>query len=76
MEIIKDINSDRLEKVLENGLTEVKTFYKNGQLAYHYFKDENGWFQGEWKRYGMNGTLINFYIYIDGYCVGDGGGNN
>lgn len=57
MEIIKDLNSDRLERKLDNGLIETKVFRPNGQLEYHYFIDETGKYQGEYKWYWGNGQL-------------------
>ena len=53
MNIIKDINSKRLERKLDNGLTEVKEFFEDGELEYHYFLNENGSLHGEWKEYAF-----------------------
>lgn len=51
MEIIKDINAKKIERKLDNGLTEVKIFFDTGEVEFHYFEDENGRYHGEYKEY-------------------------
>ena len=71
MEIIKDINSKRLERKLDDGLTEVKEFFDNGQLEYHYFEDENSEKHGECKWYYENGPLLEHRFYKNGKRHGE-----
>ena len=56
MNIIDALKS-KLKRFFSNGLTEVKEFYSNGQIRYHYFEDEYGEYHGEYKRWYDNGTL-------------------
>ena len=72
MEIIKDLNSDRLERKLDNGLIEVKEFDVDfGYLYKHYFINENDKLHGEFKRYDGNGQLWEQYFYKNGLKHGE-----
>ena len=71
MKIVKDLKSDRLERKLSNGLTEIKIFWNNGQLWKHYFLDENDNFHDEYKRYSISGNLIMHKLFEHGYCMKD-----
>lgn len=63
MEIIKDLNSDRLERKLDNGLIEVKVLYDSGLLWRYYFIDKYDKLQGEYKQYYDTGQLLYHYFY-------------
>ena len=41
MNIVEAINSkpEKIKRKLSNGLTEIKTFWSNGQIYSHYFED-------------------------------------
>ena len=71
MNIVDAVQSRRLEKKLDNGLTEIKELYDNGQLGCHYFKDENNEYQGEFKRWRSDGTLGIHCFYENGKRHGE-----
>ena len=71
MNIVDAIKSKVLKRKLDNDLTEVKELYDNGQLACHYFEDENGKKHGEYKSWHSNGTLCAHRFYKNGYYHGE-----
>lgn len=50
MEIIKDINSNKITRILPNGLTEVKEFC-DSKIHEHYYIDKNNKKQGDYTLY-------------------------
>ena len=71
MEIINIFNSKRLERKLDNGLTEVKEFWENEQLKAHYFVDEKNEKHGEYKLYYNNGKINTHCFYKDDQLHGE-----
>ena len=71
MNIVDALKARRLERKLDNGLTEVKIVYSNGQLEYHYFEDENNDYHGEFKSWYSNGTLYKHCFYENGKAHGE-----
>ena len=71
MNIVDAIKSRSLERKLDNGLTEVKILYVNGQLSYHYFEDKNIKLHGEFKSWYSNGTLVKHCFYENGKLIKD-----
>ena len=71
MEIIKDILSDRITRELPNGLIEVKEFYENGELQFHYFKNKNSKYHIEWKSYYENGQIKSHTFYKNSILHGE-----
>ena len=69
MNIVDALKSNRLKRKLDNGLTEVKVLFNNGQLSFHYFKDENGERHGEFKSWYSDGTLVEHYFYENGEII-------
>ena len=50
---------------------EVKYHYDSGDLEYHYFVDENGKKQGEYRDYYMDGELFYHNFTRNGYDYGE-----
>ena len=69
MEIIKEINSDRIERKIRFGLIEYKQL-RNGKLFHHYFC-LFGRYHGEWKMYYYNGQLREHCFFKFGELYGD-----
>ena len=67
MDLFKQLEKlDRIERKLDNDLTEVKILFENGQLSYHYFLDKNRYMHGEYKSWLRNGTLFEHFFYKNG----------
>ena len=62
MKIIKDLNSDRLERKLPNGLLEVKDIDCFG-IKHHYFLNKNKYIVGEYKKFFANNILFECIQY-------------
>ena len=71
MDIIKEIQSKRLERKLDNGLIEIKEFWDSGKLLFHFFLNKNGKLHGEWKEYNENGQLKEHELYKDSKLIKD-----
>jgi hypothetical protein len=46
-------------------MEEVKVFHLDAKLQFHYFMDENGMFQGEYKSYDKDDNLFCHCFYLD-----------
>ena len=71
MNIVNAIQSKILSRKLNNNSTEVKEFYDNDQIRYHYFEDEHGKRHGEYKWWYSNGTLWEHCYYEHGELHGE-----
>ena len=71
MNIVKAIKSDRFERKLDNGLTEVKQESTEKKWKSHWFEDENGKKQSEYKSWYENGTPREQCFYKDGKRHGE-----
>ena len=65
MNIMKAINSGRIERDHGDGLVEVKTFYFGAGLYAHYF-EKDGKKHGKETRYLPSGDLWLYHIYHNG----------
>ena len=73
MNIVDIIKSkpEIIERKLSNGLTEVKYFYSNGQIHFHYFEDEHDKKHGEYKCWYNDGTLFEHCYFEHGEKHGE-----
>ena len=71
MNIVNAIKSTKLMKKLPNGLFEVKEEVTVSKYKAHYFIDEYGKKQGEFKQWWDNGTLGRHCFYKDGELHGE-----
>ncbi len=52
--------------IKENMLKEVKEYFNNGMLSFHYFVDEQDNYHGSYKDYKFSGELFMCLIYKNG----------
>ena len=72
MEIIKDLNSNHIERKLSNGFTEVKCFKSRLLGIYeHFFMNENNKFHGKFSTYRHDRTPLIVCYYKNGKLHGD-----
>ena len=71
MNIVKAIKSTKLMKKLPNGLFEVKEEVTDSKYKAHWFEDENGKKQGEYRSWWDNGTLKEHCFLKDGELQGE-----
>ena len=69
MKLTDIFNNNRIQRISNNGLVEVKEFWNSGQLKFHYY-EKDGLKHGIYKRFRYNGKIIVSANYNKGQLHG------